>query len=124
MDGLIRSTEKYSSSGVCVFQTTLLRYTDFVHRLLMVWDVNINTKNLPADKHKRREQILKNIDTKHISSFARKELEKLLLNFEDIFNLEGEPLTTNTFYSQNINLTDNTPVYIPSTEQYIHKEKK
>ena len=92
-----------------------LAYQDFKPTLEPLKNFSaINPKNLPTNKNERRKQILKDVDTKHISPFARKELEKLLINFEDIFNLEGEPLTTNNFYTQNINLNDNTPVYIPN----------
>lgn len=46
-------------------------------------------------------------------------LQKLLNEYNDIFHLPGDKLSTNNFYEQKINLSDKQPVYIPNYKQ-IH----
>lgn len=71
-------------------------------------------KKYPVNKSIRRNKILTNLDTQHLTPHAKQELEKMIIQYEDIFNLEDEKLTTNNFYTQNISLNDNVPVYIPN----------
>lgn len=66
----------------------------------------VPNKKYSTDKTNRSNKILKNLDTQHLTPHAKRELEKLIIQYEDIFNLEGETLSTNNFYTQNISLTD------------------
>lgn len=54
---------------------------------------------------------------------ARNSLEKLVEKYNDIFALGEDSLTTNNFYTQNIELTDNVPVYIPNYRS-IHAQSE
>lgn len=64
------------------------------------------------EQRKTRIDILKETlkldDLPEVSKF---EILKLCERFIDIFHLEGDLLTTNNFYTQNIELTDNVPVF-------------
>lgn len=67
-----------------------------------------------SNKNKRINEILTNIKIENIPTEARKPLSNLIRNFEDIFCLSDEHLSNNNFYSQNIPLSDSSPVYIPN----------
>lgn len=43
---------------------------------------------------------------------AKHELLGILKEYQSVFHLDGEQLTTNNFYTQSIHLNDNNPVYI------------
>lgn len=66
------------------------------------------------DTNKRIDKIKNKIKISEIPSFVRTKFEKVLEEFNDIFALDTDNLTTNNFYEQSINLTDNVPVYTPN----------
>ena len=81
---------------------------------------------LSNTKHKldqnRTNEILQNINFEEIPNYAHEQLRKLIQKFSDIFCLPKDKLTTNNFYSQNINLTDQGAVYIPNYKT-LHAQK-
>lgn len=61
---------------------------------------------------------------KHFPKFAYKALNNLCSNYLDIFALETEPITTNTFYKQKLRMKDDEPVYIKNYRiPQVHKEE-
>lgn len=72
-------------------------------------DFNILKTNIP--KAHRASQILSKLNLTNIPEYARSQLEKLCCDYQDIFAVENEPLTTNNFYQQDIELIDSRPVY-------------
>lgn len=62
----------------------------------------------------RIPKIKEKLDLTDIPQYAKNSLEKLVQNYNDVFALGEDNLTTNNFYAQNIELTDNVPVYIPN----------
>lgn len=51
----------------------------------------------------------------------KNELINIILKYQDIFSLPNDRLSTNNFYSQNIELKDRVPVYIPNYKN-IHSQ--
>ena len=43
---------------------------------------------------------------------AKDELIKIFENYQNIFHMEGETLSSNNFYKQHLKVSDNIPVYI------------
>lgn len=83
----------------------------------------VNKPKHTLNTAERRAKILKEIQSDQTPTYVKGELEKLIFNYEDIFCLPGENLSTNNFYTQNINLNDNVPVYIPNYKT-IHSQKE
>lgn len=71
--------------------------------------ISQNKKNLG---NKRFQELLKvlNIDSK--DTLANDALFEIFKEYQDIFHLEGESLSTNNFYRQHLNVNDTNPVYI------------
>lgn len=70
----------------------------------------------------REEHVLNKINLQQIPPYAESQFKELCREYADIFALEDEILTTNNFYSQSIELSDNIPVYtknyrIPETHK-------
>lgn len=61
------------------------------------------------------------IDMSNIPNYFKNDFFKLIQSYADVFCLPNEALSTNNFYSQNINLSDNVPVYIPNYKT-IHSQ--
>lgn len=59
----------------------------------------------------RKAKLRKNLRDK-IPKHVRETLLKLCEDYADIFHLDGDKPTTNNFYSQNLNLSDSTPVFV------------
>lgn len=57
--------------------------------------------------------ILKKNFPKHIHTSLRSKLNKLCVEYAQIFGLKHEPITCNNFYKQKIELVDKNPVYTP-----------
>lgn len=67
---------------------------------------------------------LKNILQTKVPGFARKRLIDLCKTYSDVFHIEGDKFTTNNFYTQKINMSDNSPVFSRNYRQpYVHKEE-
>lgn len=99
-----------------------ISYSDFKPKLEPFRNFQVvPTKGRKEADSRRCEKILNKINTKHISPYAKHKLEKLITNFSDIFHFEDEKLSTNNFYTQNISLNDNVPVYIPNYKT-IHSQ--
>lgn len=73
------------------------------------YSVYNNTDKL--HNRQRMQKLLKTLNVEHVPEYAIKDLKTLCREFADIFNMENEPLTTNNFYSQHIQLSDNSAVY-------------
>lgn len=82
--------------------------------------VNKPTENL-AMKKERIQNIFSKINFNEIPSYVHSSLKKLIEKYSDIFSLENEKLSHNNFYSQNILLNDQVPVYIPNYKT-IHSQ--
>lgn len=69
--------------------------------------------NINETSSKERAQKLKTtLNFQHKDSKVKAKLEKLCVEFNDIFSLNGDKLSVNNFYKQNITLNNNKPVYI------------
>lgn len=62
--------------------------------------------------HERNERLLRELQLNHIDPTIKPNLERLCMQFNDIFALQGDNLSKNNFYEQEILLNDNSPVYI------------
>ena len=62
----------------------------------------------------RVEQINQKINASEIPEAAKPAFNELINQYNDIFALGEDNLSTNNFYTQNIELTDSVPVYIPN----------
>lgn len=60
----------------------------------------------------RFSKLLQTLKIDNTDSKATDELINIFKDYQDIFHLEGDVLTANNFYTQHLNLTDETPVYI------------
>lgn len=56
--------------------------------------------------------LLKILDIGGSDPHAEKSLREIFKEFQDVFHLPGEELSVNNFYTQQIQTTDSTPVYI------------
>lgn len=83
-----------------------------------IWCENINqyniqkiaksrSKNVSAKRKSKLRRTVRNKIPKHVRDI----LLELCEEYVDIFYLDGVRPTTNNFYSQNLNLSDATPVY-------------
>ena len=48
-------------------------------------------------------------------------MKKIVTEYNDIFCIDHDPITANNVYSENIELNDNIPAYIPTFKQ-IHSQ--
>lgn len=64
--------------------------------------------------YNRIEQINQKINVSELPESAKHPSKDLIQEYNDIFALGEDNLTTNNFYTQNIELTDSIPVYIPN----------
>lgn len=69
----------------------------------------------------RIKEIISQIKFDNVPHFAKNELRNIILKYQDIFSLPNDRLSTNNFYSQNIELKDRVPVYIPNYKN-IHSQ--
>ena len=60
----------------------------------------------------RFEKLLEALKMDINDNKAKEDLCKIFRDYQHIFHLEGEQLTANNFYSQHIQVSDKTPVYI------------
>lgn len=84
--------------------------------------MNLNTNNNNSNQNDSRkstinEIIFSNKNHKNLPNEVKEKLKEVISEYSDIFHLEGEKLTCNNFYSQEINLNDNTPVFIKNYRQ-------
>lgn len=70
---------------------------------------NIFDMNITGDEHK--EKVMKAL-RKNFPKQVQDQLEKLCLEFVDIFATSGDPVRPNNFYTQKIRLKDDTPTFI------------
>ena len=82
---------------------------------------NYTTKNKISKNSLKRQskinEILKQIEYKNIPNYIISDLEKILIEYSDVFCTDDEQITTNNFYEQSIELKDNVPCYIPNYKQ-------
>lgn len=76
-----------------------------------------------GDKNKRYQKLISQISSQDVPNFAKGKLMDLIKEHQDIFCLPDDHLSTNNFYTQNINLQDNSPVFIPNYKQ-IHSQSE
>lgn len=76
--------------------------------------VKPNNNKTETTNNLRLNKIIDKINIANIPEYAKDELYKLIAKFQDVFCLPNEKLSTNNFYSQNITLKDQIPVYIPN----------
>lgn len=75
----------------------------------------VQSTHRPRETNFSKDRFSKLIDTIKMDvkdEKARTELIQIFKDYEDIFHLKGETLTSNNFYTQNLKISDNTPVYI------------
>lgn len=78
--------------------------------LSMYDKIEIPKKNI---KEKRNQKLFEELKFDDIEDRdAKAQLKQLCINYSDVFALEGEKLTANNFYKQQIHLNSNGPVYI------------
>ena len=69
----------------------------------------------------RAENVTQYLDTSQVPAFGKNKLLNLITQYQDVFCLPNEQLSTNNFYKQSIHLEDETQVYIPNYKQ-IHSQ--
>lgn len=70
-----------------------------------------NSNKLPC--HEARKLKLKNeINTQSLEAKTKNKVEALCMELNDIFSLKNDVLTHNNYYEQNIQLSEQKPVYI------------
>lgn len=79
--------------------------------------VHTSTRNTIPQS--RAKILADNIKIDNANPNLKNKLQKLLNEYNDIFHLPGDRLSTNNFYEQKINLEDKQPVYIANYKQ-IH----
>lgn len=65
-----------------------------------------------SENNTRYLDLLKELSTDNIPTFAKNKVLELCNRFSDIFALKSDKLTVNNFYKQELKLRDNVPVYI------------
>lgn len=103
-------------------KSVFITYSKFKPKLEPLQNFHeVSTKGYSQNQTERRNKILNQINNEHLPTNAKRALEKLITQYEDIFALPDENLTTNNFYTQNVSLNDNVPVYIPNYKT-IHSQ--
>lgn len=74
-------------------------------------EFRIFSLNKVENTDKRLEQLMK-ILKKRVPKHAEKKLLELCTEYNDIFALDGDKITTNNFYTQKIRMKDDHPVYM------------
>lgn len=77
-------------------------------------DYNVYTMNENEGNEKERTEKLMQILKDRVDEPYRDNLLNLCEEFNDIFALDNDKMTTNNFYTQNLRLSDDNPVYIPN----------
>ena len=96
-------------------ESVYITYANFRPKMEPLKNFHIsNPRKFKKRTSERVSNILKETNMQSIPIHAREEVEKLITDYEDIFCLPEESLTMNNFYTQNIELSDNVPVYIPN----------
>lgn len=79
------------------------------HEKLTNYDIfQVNETN---NEQNRQQKLLTELKLK-VPDFIEKDLKNLCLEYNDIFGLKDDPITTNNFYKQKLRLNDENPVYI------------
>lgn len=73
-------------------------------------------------QQQRVQEIFELTGVDEFAPYIKNPLKNLIEKYEDVFSLPDEKLTTNNFYTQNIELTDHKAVYIPNYK-IIHAQK-
>ena len=76
------------------------------------YDIYKANGNKADQDEERFGKLLKELNMENGNNSERSELLEILREYQSIFHLEGERLTTNNFYSQTIHLNDTSPVYM------------
>lgn len=75
-------------------------------------EIGNEIKGLNEAMHKNRvKQLMSELDFSSVPKFAKASVTEICQNFEDIFSLSNDNLSTNNFYDQKIHLSDDRPVY-------------
>ncbi len=78
----------------------------------------------PYEKSNRMNRLKNELKLENLTPEMKTKIEEICLDFEDIFYLKGDNLTTNNFYKQSINVVDNTPVFVKNYRlPHSHKEE-
>lgn len=79
-------------------------------------DANVNATRL--------EKLYAELNLEDTPHFAKEHIKQLCNEYNDIFSLKDDFLTSNNFYRQKINLADKTPVYIKNYRNaQCHREE-
>lgn len=84
----------------------------FVPKMELLSNYKIFYSNNSSNSSERNEALAKELNLNKIDSKVRGKLTKLCEEFNDIFSLNNDTLTTNNFYEQSIILNDKNPTYI------------
>jgi hypothetical protein len=75
--------------------------------------LNIQPRVKSEEKDKKRvEKLISELNLSLVPSYARQTIETICTDFNHIFALSSDHLSTNNFYKQEIRLSDNIPVHI------------
>lgn len=75
-------------------------------------------------KLNRNEKLINELNLEQTPETHKEKLINLCTKFNDVFALQGDKLSSNNFYKQKINLSDNTPVYIKNYRSpEIHRQE-
>lgn len=94
-------------------KTTILRNLKIETTPLKDYNIyKSSNSNCTKYTEERFEKLLNELNLDNTDGKARGELAEILKKYQSIFHLDGEKLSTNNFYNQEIQLQDTSPVYI------------
>ena len=88
--------------------------TNFLPTMVPLQNFYVRNQHIQqtSSTNKRNKQLLQELQLTHIDPKNKTELEHLCIQYNDIFAIQDDYLTTNNFYKQEILLNDKSPVYI------------
>lgn len=93
-------------------KSQILHSGDIKFEHIRQYDIYKMSKNENKANDENRKSKLRDVLRDKIPDHARKTLLNLCEEYADIFHLDGDKPSTNNFYSQDLQVTDPTPVYI------------
>lgn len=84
---------------------------DFEKDDLENYEIYNYTKSDSSVDNDRIKKVLEDLDIQSLDPIAKQSLTDIIVKYNDIFHIDGDKLTVNNFYTQQINTTVSTPVY-------------
>lgn len=114
----------HTATAIAYTKDTWIRVANVTNKTSTITTNNIKTEplnnyrnfqtssDIQTETNEERRQRLKEILSNRIPEHIRRKLLRLITDYSDIFHLPGDKATNNNFYSQELNIRDNEPVYV------------